>query len=394
MGLMGMIDPPRPEVREAIEVCHAAGISVVMITGDHEATAAAIADDLLLRLPDDRILTGRQLEGMSDDDLYAIVEETSVYARVSPEHKVRIVQALKRAGRIVSMTGDGVNDAPALKGADIGVAMGITGTEVAKGAADMILTDDNFGTIVSAVEAGRVIYANIRKVVGFLLSCNMGEILVIFLTSMLFGPAFTPLIPVQLLWLNLVTDTFPALALGRERAEEGIMLEAPRGKGEPILNRPLAWSILFQALAIFVTVFIAFNIGRLLYPDLTAAGLAVPSFSFLPQPATVPSWGARTYAFSALILSEMFRVFSARSERLSVFRIGFFSNRTLNRAVLLSLALTLAVIYIPFIDQYFRTVPLLLRDWAIIVGLVLIPFCSGELFKYAYHRRGEAGFEA
>lgn len=385
-GLMGMIDPPRPEVREAIEVCHQAGIAVVMITGDHQETAAAIADDLMLRMPDDSILTGRQLEAMTDDQLFEVAEKTSVYARVSPEHKVRIVEALKKAGRIVSMTGDGVNDAPALKRADIGVAMGITGTEVAKGAADMILTDDNFGTIVSAVEEGRVIYANIRKVVSFLLSCNMGEILVIALISMIMGPAYAPLIPVQLLWLNLVTDSFPALALGRERAEAGIMREPPREKEEAILNRPMIWSILFQALAIFVTVAIAFNLGRYLYPDLAADGSLVSVFSLMPQLGASPSRGAHTYAFIALILSEIFRVFSARSEHESVFKLGFFSNRTLNRAVLLSLTLTLAVVYLPFIDDYFKTIPLLVRDWAFILALVTIPFIAGELFKRLYYR--------
>lgn len=387
VGLMGMIDPPRPEVKEAIEVCHAAGIGVVMITGDHQDTAAAIADDLRLRMPDDSILTGRQLEAMTDDQLFDLVETTTVYARVSPDHKVRIVEALKRAGRIVSMTGDGVNDAPALKRADIGVAMGITGTEVAKGAADMILTDDNFGTIVSAVEEGRVIYSNIRKVVSFLLSCNMGEILVIFLVSMILGPAYAPLIPVQLLWLNLVTDSFPALALGRERAEEGIMRVPPRERGETILNRPMIWSILFQALAIFVTVSAAFSLGRFLYPDLAADGSLVTTFHFFPLPGASPSRGAHTYAFITLIMSEIFRVFSARSENESVFRLGFFSNRTLNQAVLLSIGLTLAVVYLPLVGQYFKTIPLLIRDWAFILAFVLVPFLSGELFKALYYRR-------
>lgn len=386
-GLMGMMDPPRPEVKAAIEVCHLAGIDVVMITGDHEETAAAIADQLELRTPEEGVLNGRQLEEMSDDELYGRSASTSVYARVSPEHKVRIVEALKRAGRIVSMTGDGVNDAPALKRADIGVAMGITGTEVAKGAADMILTDDNFGTIVKAVEQGRVIYANIRKVVSFLLSCNLGEILVIFITTMLFGPAYAPLIPVQLLWLNLVTDSFPALALGREEPEKGIMLQAPRQKNERILNRPMAWSIVFQSLAIFVTVFMAFNIGRYFYPDIQAA--APVAFTLMPLPGAIPSWGAHTYAFTALILSELLRVYSGRSEQTSVFRLGLFTNRTLNRAVLLSLALTLAVLYLPFFEAHFRTIPLVLRDWAIILGLVMIPFFSGELFKAVTGRKEE-----
>lgn len=387
VGLMAMIDPPRPEVRDAIEVCRTAGIDVVMITGDHPETARAIADELHLRDPEDAVLTGRMLEAMSDDELYETAEHASVYARVSPEHKVRIVEALKKAGRIVSMTGDGVNDAPALKRADIGVAMGITGTEVAKGASDMILTDDNFGTIVSAVEEGRVIYANIRKVVSFLLSCNVGEILVIFLTTMLFGPAFAPLFPVQLLWLNLVTDSFPALALGRERAEEGIMQLPPRRKDERIVDRGMTWSIVLQAAAIFVTVFIAFNIGRYFYPDLMADDSLVTQFSFMPQKGAQPSWGAHTYAFVALIMSELFRVFSARSETQSVFHLGFFSNRTLNQAFGVSFLLTLAVVYIPFLDRYFKTIPLGLRDWGIILVLVVLPFIAGELNKVRARRR-------
>ncbi len=392
-GLMGMIDPARPEARDAIETCHQAGISVVMITGDHQATAAAIADDLKLRTSDELVLSGKEIEAMTDDQLTEAAKSTTVYARVSPEHKVRIVEALKRSDRIVSMTGDGVNDAPALKRADIGVAMGITGTEVAKGAADMILTDDNFGTIVSAVEEGRVIYSNIRKVVGFLLSCNFGEILVIFITSMILGPNFTPLLPVQLLWLNLVTDSFPALALGRESAEDGIMLRPPRRKEDRILDKNMTWSILIQAIAIFITVFAAFNIGRLLYPDHLivngeiAFDRTVSSFALFPLADTAPSWGARTFAFVALILAEILRVFSSRSEYLSVFRQGFFSNATLNKAVLLSTVLTLLVVYIPFIDVYFKTIPLAARDWGILIGLILLPFFAGELYKKLYRRK-------
>jgi Ca2+-transporting ATPase len=391
-GLMGMIDPARPEARDAIAVCHNAGISVVMITGDHHETAAAIADDLRLRKEDDLVLSGKELEVMSDDDLTEAAKSATVYARVSPEHKVRIVEALKRSDRIVSMTGDGVNDAPALKRADIGVAMGITGTEVAKGAADMILTDDNFGTIVNAVEEGRVIYSNIRKVVNFLLSCNVGEILVIFITTMIMGPAFAPLLPVQLLWLNLVTDSFPALALGRERSEEGIMLQPPRRKSERIIDKTMTWSIVVQAIALFVTVFAAFNIGRFLYPDnlvingKIAFDRTVSMFSFLPLADTAPSWGARTFAFISLTLAEILRVFSNRSETVSVFKQGFFSNVTLNKASLLSLGLTLFVVYMPFIDVYFKTIPLGLRDWGILIALILIPFFAGELFKSVYHR--------
>ena len=290
VGLMGMIDPARPEAKAAIEVCHDAGIEVVMITGDYKETAMAIADDLGLRDADDRVITGAELDQMSQEELMELVANTTVYARVSPEHKVRIVEALRATGHIASMTGDGVNDAPALKEADIGVAMGITGTEVAKGSADMILTDDNFATIVSAVEEGRIIYSNIRKFVSFLLSCNVGEILVIFITNLLLGPDFTPLRPIQLLWLNLVTDSFPALALGRERGEDDIMLQPPRSSTVKILNRPMLLSIISQATAIFIAVFAAFQVGRFIYPDVVLNAQeqivrTANSFNFLPLAA-------------------------------------------------------------------------------------------------------------
>ena len=325
---------------------------------------------------------------MTKEELQTASENTSVYARVSPENKVQIVDAIKANGHISSMTGDGVNDAPALKRADIGVAMGITGTEVAKSAADMILTDDNFSTIVRAVEEGRVIFSNIRKVVSFLLSCNFGDILVIFLTNLILGPEYTPLMPIQLLWLNLVTDSFPALALGQERAEEGIMKLPPRRPDDKILDKEMLLSIVVQALAIMVTVFAAFNLGRIFYPDLYLDGGALVSgFSFMPLAGTEPSMGAHTFAFIGLIMAELIRAYSSRSERHSVFSLGFFSNSTLNKGVLLSLVLTLAVLYLPFMSDAFNTIPLQLRDWAVILSLVLIPFAAGEIFKLAYHRR-------
>lgn len=388
VGLMGMIDPARPEVKESIRICHDAGIRVVMITGDHKETAVAIANDLNLRKKDDNVLSGSDLDKMTPEELQEASEHTSVYARVSPENKVQIVDALKSKGHISSMTGDGVNDAPALKRADIGVAMGITGTEVAKTAADMILTDDNFSTIVRAVEEGRVIYSNIRKVVSFLLSCNVGEILVIFITNMILGPEYTPLMPIQLLWLNLVTDSFPALALGQERAEEGIMKLPPRSPDAKILDKEMRASIAVQALAIMVTVFAAFNLGRIFYPDVYLVSNAkVSGFSFMPLAGTQPSVGAHTYAFICLVLAELIRAFSSRSERHSVFSLGVFSNSTLNKAILLSVVLTLAVVYLPFMNEPFYTIPLKLRDWGMILSLILIPFAAGEIFKMIYHRR-------
>ncbi len=392
VGLTGMIDPPRDEVRDAIGVCHQAGIRVVMITGDYAETALAIAESLHIAKAGDRVVTGQELERLSDQDLEDLVDQVSVFARVSPEHKVRIVRALKNKGHAASMTGDGVNDAPALKLADIGVAMGITGTEVAKSSSDMILTDDNFATIVSAVREGRIIYSNIRKFVSFLLSCNVGEILVVFITNLLLGPAYSPLLPIQLLWLNLVTDSFPALALGQEKGEDDIMQIPPRNREEKIINGPMVRSMLVQAVAIFVAVFVAFQLGRYFYPDyLTADGEVLldaagqpqlyETFDFYAHPDAIPSDGARTFAFATLIFAELIRAFSCRSEHQSVFSLGFLSNATMNRAVLLSLALTLIVLYLPFANTLFHTIHPTGTDLLIMFGLSLIPFIIGESYK-------------
>lgn len=371
VGLMGMIDPPRPEVYEAIKLCDSAGIRAVMITGDYRETAAAIARDLRILRQNDRILTGSEIDQSSDEEMKLFVEQTSVYARVSPDHKVRIVTALKANGHITAMTGDGVNDAMALKTADIGVAMGISGTDVAKSSADMILTDDNFATIVAAVREGRIIYSNIRKFVSFLLSCNVGEILVIFITTLIMGPNFVPLLPIQLLWLNLATDSFPALALGQEPGEPDIMKQKPRKKNEPILNRLMQITILSQSVAIFISVFFAFKIGLAVYPSADEA-----------------SAGARTFSFATLILSELLRSFSARSERNPVLSLGLFGNKILNRAVLLSTILMLLSIYVPFLNPIFSTTFLKLTDWFYIVPLSLIPFAAAEALKGLMHLFG------
>lgn len=424
VGLMGMIDPARGEAKDAISVCNDAGIRAVMITGDYKDTAVAIAKDLGLMKEGQTVLTGSELDNMSDGDLRTVCDQAAVYARVSPEHKVRIVEALQAEGNICSMTGDGVNDAPALKRADIGVAMGITGTEVAKGAADMILTDDNFATIVHAVEEGRVIYSNIRKFVGFLLSCNVGEILVIFITMLAMGPNMIPLLPIQLLWLNLITDSFPALALGQEAGEPDIMDHPPRKKSDKIMNEEMMYSIVVQALAIFIAVFVAFNVGISRY-GVRDASLNTKDHSIQyryveheggleahPEALSerdlvnvhtgeilhehkkyngldvAPSFGAMTYAFITLIMAELLRAYSSRSEHLSVFRIGFFKNKTMLKATALCLLLTLVVIYVPALDVIFNTISLGWKDWAIILPCVLLPFVCGELFKVIYYRNG------
>ncbi|MEQ8156819.1 MAG: cation-translocating P-type ATPase, partial [Clostridiaceae bacterium] len=365
VGLMGMIDPARNEVKESIMVCRKAGIKPVMITGDHKDTAVAIAKELKLMKEGDGVLTGKSLDDMSDEELLKAVETTSVYARVSPEHKVRIVDALKNNGHIAAMTGDGVNDAMALKSADIGVAMGITGTDVAKGTAEIVLTDDNFASIVSAVEEGRIIYSNIRKFVSFLLSCNVGEILVVFIIILFNLPV--PLVPIQLLWLNLVTDSFPALAISSERGEPHIMSMKPRKAEESILNGEMIKGIIVQSTSLTVSVLGAYLLMLSKYPDY------LTSREHLMY--------ARTYAFAVLISAELIRAYSSRSENYTLFKIGIFSNRTLVWATLLSFALLAVVIYVPFLRSIFQTVYLSINDWFIIIMFSLIPFLSGELYK-------------
>ncbi|MFO7153062.1 MAG: calcium-transporting P-type ATPase, PMR1-type [Bacillota bacterium] len=358
VGLIGMIDPPRPEAIEAIKTCKRAGIRPVMITGDHKDTAVAIAKQLNLMENEDDVLTGAELDAMSDEELLKESRRVSVYARVSPIHKLRIVDAIKSNGHIAAMTGDGVNDAPALKKADIGVAMGITGTDVAKETADMILVDDNFASIVAAVEEGRVIYSNIRKFIFFLLSCNIAEILIIFV-SMLAGLP-VPLKPIQLLWINVLTDAFPALALGMENKEPDIMQKPPRKPDEPIIDRRMCWQIAIQSF--FMTVAV---IGVFVYALKTTADVEK----------------ARTFAFTTLILSELLRAYTSRSETHSVFEIGFFSNRFMVLGTSLSLILLLAVIYVPVLRTIFDTTYLSFLDMDIILLFSLLPFTSAEIGK-------------
>ena len=375
LGLCGMIDPAREEAKDAIAVCREAGIRAVMITGDYKDTAVAIAEELGLMTEGYQSLSGAELDRVTDEQLPEVVEKTAVYARVSPDHKVRIVSALQKHNHITSMTGDGVNDAMALKTADIGVAMGITGTDVAKNSADMILTDDNFATIVHAIEEGRIIYSNIRKFVGFLLSCNVGEILVIFIISLIPASLIpgigVPLTAIQLLWLNLVTDSFPALALGREKGEPDIMKLPPRDKSESIINRKMKISIAVQSLAIFFSVFVSFVLGlRVFFVD-----------------SSDPLTPSRTMAFATLILAELFRAYASRSEHTSVFKLGLFSNKSMNYAVAFSLLLLIAVIYIPTVNTIFSNVALPALAWVPILLLALIPFSANEIYKLIRYRK-------
>lgn len=371
VGLLGMIDPPRPEVSAALEKARHAGIRTVMITGDYPQTARAIALQIgLIREEDSRVLTGNDLNQMSQAELQEAIKEVSVFARVSPEHKVNIVKALRANGNVVAMTGDGVNDAPALKQADIGVAMGITGTDVAKETADMVLTDDNYTSIVSAVEQGRVIYSNIRKFVYYLLSCNLAEISTIFIATV--AGLASPLTPIQLLWLNLITDGAPALALGTEKGDPDVMDQPPRPPSEPIINRFMQIGIGVQTIAITAV-------------TLTAYLLGLHQF---PAPAGEFNYVAGTMAFVTLSFSELIRAFTARSERYPILRIGIFGNRNMNWAVIFSLVMLLAVIYIPAANEIFDTVPLTLFQWEEIIPLLLVPSIAAEVVKYVMLNRG------
>ncbi len=368
-GLVGMIDPAREEVKPALLKALKAGIRTVMITGDYPNTARAIAESIGLLRPKHRVVTGADLDQMDDKTLKRDINEIDVFARVSPEHKMRIVSALRANDEVVAMTGDGVNDAPAIKAADIGVAMGITGTDVAKDTADMVLTDDNYASIVSAVEQGRIIYSNIRKFVYYLISCNMAEIMIIFLPTVfgrwLFGFAGTraslsPLAPIQLLWLNLATDGAPALALGTEKGDPDIMQQQPRPPREPIINKFMQLGVVIQTIAITATTLVAYGIGL---------GHSDPRF-------------AETMAFVTLSMSELVRAFTARSERYPLLKIGIFTNKWMNVAVLVSIVLVLMVVYVPFLNDIFDTLPLGLTEWELIIPLFMIPSLAAEGVKY------------
>jgi len=379
--LLGMIDPARPEVKPALEEARKAGIRTVMITGDYPNTARAIAETIGLLRPGRKVMTGAQLDALSDYDLKNIIDETDVFARVSPEHKLRIVDALQANGEIVAMTGDGVNDAPAIKRADIGVAMGITGTDVAKETADMVLTDDNYASIVSAVEQGRIIYSNIRKFVFFLLSSNIAEIMIIFIATLAGLPA--PLTAIQLLWLNLITDGAPALALAVEKGDPDIMVQKPRAKDEPIVNRSMRAGLVVQTFAQTGAVLTAFAMGLLWHLEAGATLTGNPITYILQHDwRGVDVQSAETMAFVTLSLCELFRAYTVRSERASLFSIGIFSNRYMQYAVGLSIALLLLVINVPFLQPIFNTHFLSAREWGVVIGLALIPAVAEEITKF------------
>ena len=359
VGLIGMMDPPRPEVRQAVDRCAGAGIRPVMITGDHKDTAVAIAKQLNLYRPGDKAIAGAGLDFLPQETLEEEIEAFSVYARVTPEHKMRIVQAWQRRGHVVAMTGDGVNDAPALKAADIGCAMGKTGTDVAKGAADMILTDDNFATVVAAVEQGRGIYANIRKAIHYLLSCNIGEILTIFLATLL-PVSQAPLSPVQLLWLNLVTDSLPALALGMEPVEKTAMTQPPRGKEEPLFSKAFSRRLAWQGALVGGITLLAYGLGLHLTGTFAVAN---------------------TMAFATLTFSQLFHAFDVRSETTPLFRLGVLSNKAMNKAFLAGAALQAAVLLAPPLQGAFSVVPLALEQWGMVLALALTPLVVCEAAK-------------
>ena len=351
LGVAGSIDPPRVEVRDAVLKCKLAGIKPVMITGDHKNTALAIAKSINICNTDDQGITGEEIEKLSDAELEKKVMNVRVFARVSPHHKLRIVKAFKKQNNIVAMTGDGVNDAPAIKEADIGVAMGISGTDVTKEAASMVLMDDNFNTIVSAVEEGRIIYDNIRKFIRYLLSCNLGEVLTMFLASIFYLP--NPLTPIQILFVNLATDGLPAIALGVDPADKDIMMQQPREKGESIFARGLWSKIVVRGCLIGICTLMAFMTGRLYGMDLATC---------------------RTLALTTLVMSQLLHVFECRSERHSIFEIKLFTNPYLVGAVLVSITMVCAILYIPFLADVFNTVALGIGQW----GIVL--FYSGVIF--------------
>lgn len=375
LGLVGMIDPPRPEAKEAVAICRRAGIKPVMITGDHIITASAIARELGILCDGDLAITGAELDLMTDSQLDEKVENISVYARVSPENKIRIVKAWQRKGQVVSMTGDGVNDAPALKAADIGCAMGITGTDVAKGAADMTLTDDNFATIVDAVKEGRGIYSNIKKVVGFLLGTNIGEIITVFLAMILWH--VTPLLSMQLLWINLVTDSLPAIALGMEAVEKDVMDKKPKPKNESLFANKLGIKVFLQGFMFAILSLTAFFIG-------TGLPFASLFSGALTNPANADAIArAQTMAFTTLAVSQILQSFNMRSEH-SLFKIGFFGNKNLNWSALASLLLVALVVFTP-VRTVFGLVVLPVNLYLISFGLTIVPLVVMEFCKLIKH---------
>ena len=347
LGLVGMIDPPRKEAYQAVASSYQAGIRPIMVTGDQKITARIIAEDLGIIQKDEAVMTGADLARLDFSQLKEVVKEVQVYARISPEDKLRIVRALRENGEIVAMTGDGVNDAPAVKEADIGIAMGKKGTDVTREVADLVLADDNFATIVKAIEEGRKIYNNIRKFIRYLLACNIGELLAIFIGIATGLPL--PLLPIQILWVNLVTDGLPALALGFDEDNDDLMKKRPRDPEESILSQEMVGHIISQGILIGISTIMAFLIA------IYKLGLGLNT--------------ARTMAFSTLVFSQLFFVFSCRSEDHSFWELSPFSNLYLLGAVIISSMMQLAVIYLPFFRIFFKTELLDLKQWVIVIFL-------------------------
>jgi Ca2+-transporting ATPase len=377
IGIVGMIDPPRLEVKGSIDEAKGAGITSVMITGDHKNTAFAIAKELGIASNFDESITGAEIDELTDEALIQKIDQLRVFARVSPEHKVRIVKAFKAQGNIVSMTGDGVNDAPSLKNADIGVAMGITGTDVSKGAADMILTDDNFTTIVKAIEEGRNIYGNIKKSVIFLLSCNLGEVIAIFFAVLFFWPI--PLLPTQILWVNLITDTLPAIALGVDTGDPDVMKKKPRNPKESFFAEGAGFRAVLGGSLIGILTLAAFYYG------LWEHGFALSAKDITDSALTY----ARTMAFVVLAASQLFYSLSMRSSTKTIFEIGLFSNKYLIGAIIIGLILQFGVISIPFLATAFKVQMLSMMDWLLVFGFALIPLTINEIIKFV--TRGKKG---
>ena len=364
IGIVGMIDPPREEVKSSISKCQQAGIRVVMNTGDHLNTAMAVSKEIGLINEESKVITGNELEQMDDTELDSLIDDVSVVARVSPEHKVRILTSLKRRGHIVAMTGDGVNDAPALKSADVGISMGLNGTEVAKEASHMVLADDNFASIVNAVEEGRSIFDNIRKFIRYLISANLDELMVVGLALILGWPI--PFLPIQILWINLVTDGPPALALGIDPKEKDIMQKPPRNPKENVLRSLLLYSFIAGFLAFLATIYVFIN-------------------QFFVIGASINR--ARTMAFTTTMIFEMILVFSIREENHSMFSSHSFENKYLLLAVASSFVLQLAVVYVPIMQVIFETEALLLFDWIFMLGLCLILVTILDIIKTIYYKR-------
>lgn len=360
IGFMAMIDPPREEVKDSIKKCKSAGITPIMITGDHKNTAFAIASELDIADNINECLSGAEIDDYNQEEFNTIVSKFKVFARVSPEHKVKIVKAFKSQGNIVSMTGDGVNDAPSLRAADIGVAMGITGTDVAKGAADMILTDDNFSTIVNAVEEGRNIYNNIKKSIIFLLSCNLGEIIALFFAILLNWS--TPLLPIHILWVNLITDSFPALSLGFDPKDSSVMDEPPKNQNESLFAGHMKIYLILNGLLIgFLTLF-AFKLAEKQYPN-----------SLIH---------AQTMAFVVLSISQLFFALNMRNSKKSIFTIGIFTNKPLIASIAFGILIQFIIISIPFFSVVFKVYSLTLRDWGIALLISIVPLATNEILKF------------